>query len=66
MTFVDEWRDIVESQVRGVRIFSQTLLELVEHDRKHDLLEGTQLNRMEKLANDLKNFIEPFADKVFV
>jgi len=66
-TFDNEWKGIVESQVRGIRVFAKILSDLVEHDKQvfdGRVGERKQLNKLEEIANDLENMIEPLADKL--
>ena len=67
-TFDNEWKDIVKSQLKGIRIFAKILSDLVKHNK--EIFDGRvgerrQVNRLEEVSSDLKNMIEPIADKVF-
>jgi len=66
-TFDEEWKDILKTQVGGMRIFSKILTDLVNHNREvfnGHLAERRQLNRLEQVNEDVKAMVGPFTDKL--
>jgi len=66
-TFDTEWKEILKVQVKGMRIFSKILTDLVEHNKEvfnGHIAERKQLNRLEQVNENMKDMVKPFTDKL--